>query len=310
MQPEDQERVRAVAIFSGLSEATLTTLTKGAFLQRFPSQTMLFRQGDLADFLYVLLEGSVQFTGTAPDARETVVEILKPVDAFMPAAVLTNTPYLVSAKVVHPARILMVPAAAVLQTIAHDAGLALAMLASIARQYRALLRQVKDLKLRTSTQRLGCYLLALAEENGADGLVELPHDKRLIAARLGMTPGEPVARLLLLAHDGGRSAGPPHPPHRRDQAASKLHAGPADRQRRARAQSGECSLSAAGDAAVRGSAPPAPSAIAPRTDCCASFETRSKRSLLRGWPKMNALPSMHYLPHVVIPAKAGIHRRP
>ena len=82
----------------------------------------------------------------------------------------------------------MVPAAAVQQTITHDASLALAMLASISRQYRALLRQVKDLKLRTSTQRLGCYLLALAEENGADGFVELPHDKRLIAARLGMTP--------------------------------------------------------------------------------------------------------------------------
>jgi CRP/FNR family transcriptional regulator, transcriptional activator FtrB len=188
MQLEDQEKLREVALFSELSDATLTALTKGAFLQRFPSQTMLFRQGDLPDFLYVLLEGSVQFTGTAPDARETVVEILKPIDAFMPAAALTNTPYLVSAKVVHPARILMVPAAAVLQTITHDAGLALAMLASIARQYRALLRQVKDLKLRTSTQRLGCYLLALAEENGADGLVELPHDKRLIAARLGMTP--------------------------------------------------------------------------------------------------------------------------
>ena len=188
MQPEDYGKLREVAIFSELSEPTLAALTKGAFLQRFPSQTILFRQGDLPDFLYLLLEGSVQFTGTAPDSRETVVEILKPVDAFMPAAVLTNTPYLVSAKVVHPARILMIPAAMVQRTITQDAQLSLAMLASISRQYRALLRQVKDLKLRTSTQRLGCYLLALAEENGADGSVELPHDKRLIAARLGMTP--------------------------------------------------------------------------------------------------------------------------
>lgn len=188
MQPEDFERLRDVTLFSRLSEGTLEALTKGAYLQRFPSQTVLFRQGEMPDFLYVLLEGSVQFTGTAPDERETVVEILKPVDAFMPAAVLTNTPYLVAAKVVHPARIVMVPTAAVQRAIAHDANLSLAMLASLSRQYRALLRQVKDLKLRTSTQRLGCYLLALAEENGSDGAVELPHDKRLIAARLGMTP--------------------------------------------------------------------------------------------------------------------------
>lgn len=188
MQPEDLARLHHVGLFSQLSPATFEALTKGAYLQRFPSQTLLFRQGDLPDFLCVLLEGSVQLTGTAPDARETVVEIVRPVDAFMPAAVLTNTPYLVSAKVVHPARIVMVPAAAVLHAIADDANLSLAMLGSLSRQYRALLRQVKDLKLRTSTQRLGCYLLALAEENGADGMVELPHDKRLIAARLGMTP--------------------------------------------------------------------------------------------------------------------------
>ncbi|MFI4989125.1 MAG: helix-turn-helix domain-containing protein, partial [Alphaproteobacteria bacterium] len=93
-----------------------------------------------------------------------------------------------SAKVVHSARILMLPATALRQSIAQDPRLSLVMLTSISRQYRSLLRQIKDLKLRTSTQRLGCYLLALAEENGGDGQLELPHDKRLIAARLGMTP--------------------------------------------------------------------------------------------------------------------------
>jgi len=188
MQPADYAQLREAPMFSELSEATLAALTKGALLQRFPAQTMLFRQGEQPDFLYVLFEGSVQFTGTSPDSRETVVEILKPIDAFMPAAVLTNTPYLVSAKVVHAARVLMVPALSLQRVITQDPALALGMLASISRQYRALLRQVKDLKLRTSMQRLGCYLLALAEENGADGSVELPHDKRLIAARLGMTP--------------------------------------------------------------------------------------------------------------------------
>jgi CRP/FNR family transcriptional activator FtrB len=188
MQPEDFERLRDVSLFADLSEATLRELTKGAFLQRFPSQTVLFRQGDLPDFFHVLLEGSAQLTGVSPDQRETVVEILKPVEAFMPAAVLTNTPYLVAAKVVHAARILMLPAAALRDQLARDPQLSLAMLASVSRQYRNMVRQVKDLKLRTSTQRLGCYLLALAEENGSNGAVELPHDKRLIAARLGMTP--------------------------------------------------------------------------------------------------------------------------
>lgn len=188
MLPDDFAKLQDVPLLKSLAPETLRDLTKGAFLQRFPSQTVLFRQGELPDFCHVLLEGSVQLTGASSDRRETVIEILKPVEAFMSAAVLTDKHYLVSAKVVHPARILMLPAPAFRQSIARDPNLSLAMLASLSRQTRSLVRQVKDLKLRTSTQRLGCYLLVLAAENGGGSNIELPHDKRLIAARLGMTP--------------------------------------------------------------------------------------------------------------------------
>ncbi|HUC60399.1 MAG TPA: cyclic nucleotide-binding domain-containing protein [Alphaproteobacteria bacterium] len=188
MQPEDFDKLHSVPLFQDLTEATLRELVKAAFLQRFPVQTILFRQGDLPDFLHILLEGSVQLTATSPERREAVVDILDSIEAFMPAAVLTGTPYLVTAKVVHPARILMLPARALRESVARDGSLSLAMIASLSRQYRTMLKQIKDLKLRTSTQRLGCYLMALAVQNGTDGTVDLPHDKRLIAARLGMTP--------------------------------------------------------------------------------------------------------------------------
>ena len=188
MQPEDFEKLRQVPLFEELTETTLRDLVKAAFLQRFPVQTILFHQGDQPDFLHILLEGSVQLTGISPERREAVVDILDTIEAFMPAAVLTGTPYLVTAKVVHPARVLMLPARALRESVARDSSLSLAMIASLSRQYRTMLKQIKDLKLRTSTQRLGCYLLSLSMQNGADGTVELPHDKRLIAARLGMTP--------------------------------------------------------------------------------------------------------------------------
>jgi CRP/FNR family transcriptional activator FtrB len=52
--------------------------------------------------------------------------------------------------------------------------------------FGAMVRQVCDLKLRTTAQRLGCYLLDLSKEP-ADNTVSfrLPFDKRLLAARLG-----------------------------------------------------------------------------------------------------------------------------
>jgi CRP/FNR family transcriptional activator FtrB len=61
-----------------------------------------------------------------------------------------------------------------------------ALLRAEAREFRALLRQVCDLKLRTTAQRLGCYLLSLAPaHHGNATALRLPFDKRLLAARLG-----------------------------------------------------------------------------------------------------------------------------
>ena len=49
-----------------------------------------------------------------------------------------------------------------------------------------MVRQVRDLKLRTAAQRLGCYLLARVKDGEARRAdFRLPFDKGLLAARLG-----------------------------------------------------------------------------------------------------------------------------
>lgn len=186
---EDLDRLGRVPLFQPLPRETLERVTHGALLQRFPRQTQLFDQGETPDFLHVLLDGSVQMVAEATNGRRTVVEILTPVETFILAETLTGNPYLMSAQVLRPARILMIPAPLLRAQIARDAQLALTLLGSLSAQFRRLVRQIKDLKLRTSTQRLGCYLLQLARASDQHNrVVTLPYDKRLIAARLGMTP--------------------------------------------------------------------------------------------------------------------------
>jgi len=50
-----------------------------------------------------------------------------------------------------------------------------------------MVRQIKNLKLRTSTQRVGCYLLALSKRQGTPDRAVLPFEKTLIASELGIT---------------------------------------------------------------------------------------------------------------------------
>jgi len=188
MRPRDLETIRALACFEELDDEQLSAVTTGALLQRFPRETVLFEQGERPDFLHVLVEGTVMLYGSTADGRETVIEILTPVDTFVLAAALTDKPYLMSAKALEPSTILMLPARNLREQMAIQPKLALVMMASLASQFRRMVRQIKDLKLRTSTQRLAAYLMRLADPAEDGVTVELPVNKQVLASRLGMTP--------------------------------------------------------------------------------------------------------------------------
>jgi CRP/FNR family transcriptional activator FtrB len=61
------------------------------------------------------------------------------------------------------------------------------MLRRLAAQNQRLVEQIKDLKLRSGSQRLGRWLLGLVDEHGGGELARLDLPKGLLAQRLGMT---------------------------------------------------------------------------------------------------------------------------
>ncbi|HYD32365.1 MAG TPA: cyclic nucleotide-binding domain-containing protein [Azospirillaceae bacterium] len=202
MRLKDLCLVRSMACFSDLDDAQLAELTRGALLQRFPKETQLFEQGERPDFLHILAEGTVELYASSSDGRETVIEVLTPLDNFILAAALTDTPYLMSAKVLDPALVLMLSAQRLREQIIQQPKLALSMMGSLAGQFRRMVRQIKDLKLRTATQRLGAWLLQQGGELRDGAAFDLPVSKQVVAGRLGMTP-ENLSRAFAALADHG-----------------------------------------------------------------------------------------------------------
>lgn len=189
MSLRDREILRKLSRFGPLGEEQLQRLAPAAATQRLARGGVLFEEGERPDFLHVLLEGAVALSGRAATAgQEAVVEILWPVDAFIAAAVLTDTPYLMTARALEDSRVLLLDAEALRAASREDAAIGRLMLSLFAGHYRRLVRQIKDLKLRTAGERLGCFLLRLADEAGSEGRVRLPFSKAVLASRLGMTP--------------------------------------------------------------------------------------------------------------------------
>jgi CRP/FNR family transcriptional activator FtrB len=200
MTNADKQLVADLPVFKGLSREQLSRLLKFSTLQRYPAGTVLFHEGGQADKLHILISGTVEVYSNG-SVREWGVMLMNAGDVFMPGSVLFNEPYTTSARTLGSCRMLLVDGERVRAEAATTAQFAIQLSRAMAGQYRAAIRQVVDLKSRNAAQRLGSFLLKVAD-NSASPSPELPMRKRSLAARIGMTP-ETLSRTLQILADNG-----------------------------------------------------------------------------------------------------------
>jgi CRP/FNR family transcriptional activator FtrB len=187
MRHQDLEEMRAIPFFQNVDPGQVEAMLRGAFLQRFPAHVELIHTGEPADFLHIIVEGTVELFSGHRD-RETTLGLSGPGETFILAAVLFDRPYLQSARALVASRILMVPADAVRSAFTADAGFARSVAAHLAEAYRGVIKELKNQKLRSGLERLAAWLLTHDAANGSRGQFDLPFDKKVLAARLGMAP--------------------------------------------------------------------------------------------------------------------------
>jgi CRP/FNR family transcriptional activator FtrB len=113
----------------------------------------------------------------------------------MPAAALFQEHYLISARALTAARILMIDGKAFRDEARRSPELALGIARIIAGQWRLALKIILDLKCRTPSQRLASFLLRLYDAQTPGTVPEVPFSKRQLASRVGMQP-ETLSRTL------------------------------------------------------------------------------------------------------------------
>ena len=207
MRPQQRHLVRSLPLFENVNDAHFAELIDTALLQRLPAGVTIIHEGDLPDFLHIVVEGMVELFARH-DGRETTLDVIEPVSTFILAAVVRDEVYLKSARTLAPTHLLMIPAEVVRRVFDKDAAFARAIVEELAERYRCVVRALKNEKLRTSAQRLANWILQEDVRHGSNHAVILKIDKRTLASRLGMTPENLSRNLALLARHGLRSQGP------------------------------------------------------------------------------------------------------
>jgi len=194
--------LKALPLLRALPASSRAELLQNAVVHAVTSGTVLFEQGELPTFQHVILAGSVRLLGRSSAGREVLIEVVEPPELVIPAAVTTGSPYLMRARVPEPSRLLLIHADVFRGLVRREPLLAQEVISSLAAQFRRLVRQVKNLKLRNGTERVGCYLLLLSKRQGTPHRAILPYEKNLIASELGMTRESFSRALLALQAEG------------------------------------------------------------------------------------------------------------
>jgi CRP/FNR family transcriptional regulator, dissimilatory nitrate respiration regulator len=208
LTPHDWTLIKANPLFAGMEPADIDSLINVNAVLRVPRQQALFARGDPARALFLILEGQIKLSRLSPQGDEAVVHVFRAGESFAEAAMLMGGRYPVDATAIEDSRLIAVSIERLKDRVMIKPEIAFAMLGSMAQHLHSLVSQIEQLKLMTARQRMIRFLLDEAQADSGMSRIALPHDKGLIANRLGMKP-ETFSRLLsqLVAHgvevDGG-----------------------------------------------------------------------------------------------------------
>ena len=88
----NQEFLRRSPFFASAGAAAMNALLRPSFTQLLPGGAVMFEQHEAADFLHLLLTGSVGLMARDETGAETVVEIFSAGDLFLAPAVILKLP--------------------------------------------------------------------------------------------------------------------------------------------------------------------------------------------------------------------------
>lgn len=205
MRAEDRKLLDATPFARGIGTETTERLVRGAFVQSMPRDTVLFLEGDMPEFVHLVLSGRVSLEASDARGRSTVVEIFRDGQLFILAAAILRKPYLLNARTLAETRVLMIPADPFRALLDEDPRLARALVDQFAGYWRMLVRQIKDLKLRSASERLAAYLLLHADTRRRSDSFRLGEELRVVAARLGIAP-ESLSRAFVALRPFGVSS--------------------------------------------------------------------------------------------------------
>ncbi len=206
MSSEALSALRRTPLFETIPPADLPGMLGDPATIELTVGSRIFGQGEEALQLLVLMAGAVELVIDRPGFPPEVVARLGKGETVGADAITPGGRHAATARAVEPVRAVVVSAPSLHAYLDGNFDAALAMIAAMAGSLRGQVKEITELKLQSTTERLASYLCELVGSETGRTVVHLPFEKRLLADRLGMEPAT-LSRAFAKLRDLGVETG-------------------------------------------------------------------------------------------------------
>lgn len=179
------EQLKQIPFFSDIDTAPLSKLAQCSSIKHFNKGESLFFHGDEAVYFYIVASGWIKLFRDTLDGQESFLGLVTDGDVVGEINVNQKN-HLCSAMAVNETDILFLPKNILQESLKDNFMLSSKIIKTLNYTIATLELQFEHVSTMNAAQRVGCFILRLANYKQAKVKITLPYEKTLIASYLGM----------------------------------------------------------------------------------------------------------------------------
>ncbi len=184
-------------ILSHIDTKSLQIFINQARLQTFKKDEPIFIQNDVSHHFYIITKGWVKIFRETLDGSQAIIDMLSSPHIFGEKSIFTDRRYDYNASATNAVELIAIPLDLLKNEIDTNPDFAHAFMKMMATHHKKQENDLEHITLQKAPERIGCFILRLIDQHQTEktSSINLPYDKTLVAARLGMKP-ETFSRAL------------------------------------------------------------------------------------------------------------------
>jgi CRP-like cAMP-binding protein len=165
---ERTEGLQAIPLFASLDETDLSDIAGLLIERKFPRDAVIFEEGTLGDYMYLIREGQVKVTKMSEDGREKILEMFGPGDFFGDMSLFDREPRSASIKTTKACVLMALSRHDFLELLRRNPDVSMQVIQELSRRLREADEQIRSLLFERVEGRTRQLLVRMAREPVAD----------------------------------------------------------------------------------------------------------------------------------------------